>query len=129
MKKDKISLAIIMALFFLGFVAVVKSLSAQEIKPVKTDKIRRLSDEERMKLGNQLCKVHGEELQLDVVPIRWGLIRFDEAYYKVWETEFPHSNRSYLGGCVVEEVTKAEVLYCSKCRKAESLWQKEHGMK
>jgi hypothetical protein len=129
MKKDKISLAIIAALLFLGFVAIARSLSAQEINPMKPDKIRRLSSEERVKLGNAVCELHGEELQLDVVPIQYGLIRFDEAYYKVLQTEFPHSTKYYLGGCVVEEAKKAEVLYCSECRKAESLWQKEHRKK
>ncbi len=127
MKKDKISIAIIAALIFLGFVAIAKGLSAPEVKPVKKEKIRRLSQEDREKLGNQLCEVHGEELKLDVVPISYGLIRFPESYYKAWESQFPHSNKDFLGGCVIEKETKAEVLYCSKCREAESTWQKEHG--
>ena len=129
MKKDKISLVIIAALIFLCFVALAKSLSAQEIKSAKKDKIRRLSQEEREKLGNQLCEVHGEELKLDVVPIRYGLIRFEESYYKAWEAQFPHSNRHFLGGCVVEEENQAEVLFCSKCRDAEKRWQTEHAKK
>lgn len=127
MKKDKISIAIIAALIFLCLVALAKSLSAQEINPAKRDKIRRLSQEEREKLGNKLCEVHGEELQLDVIPISYGLIRYQQTYYKAREAQFPHSNLEYLGGCEVEAENKAEVLYCSKCREAETLWIKEHG--
>jgi hypothetical protein len=126
MRRDKVSLVIIAALIFLCIVALAKSLSAQQSNSVKQDKVHRLTAEERRELGNKLCEVHGEELKLDTVPIHYGLIRFKPDYSKARETQFPHANSSLLGGCVVREETKAEVLYCTKCREAESAWRREH---
>jgi hypothetical protein len=126
MKRDKVSLVIIAALIFLCFVALAKSLSAQQNKPIKGGKIQRLSSEERMLLGTKLCEVHSEELKLDVVPIHYGLIRLKADYIKARETQFPQANSSLLGGCIVMDVTKAEVLYCTRCREAESAWRNIH---
>ncbi len=94
-------------------------------KALQGEKIRRMTRQEKAMVGDK-CKVHGEKLKLDVVPILYGKLMIDEDYMHAQEKQFPNANTRFLGGCIVEETTEAEVLYCPKCRDAEAQWQKEH---
>ncbi|MFL6229055.1 MAG: energy transducer TonB [Pyrinomonadaceae bacterium] len=93
-------------------------------------------------LPRKYCRVHGELLRKDEVEIRYGLLGFAPGYEKAEEKLFPNANFFVGGGCVIEtEVDpctgeerqsspqRAEVLYCPKCRLAESLWHRKHPLK
>jgi len=85
------------------------------------------------------CKRHGEELQKDKVEIIYGLVGFRKGYLEAEEKFFPNANSKVFGGCVITEEVScdgtrvqaspkyAEVLYCSKCRKARSEWSRKHS--
>jgi hypothetical protein len=74
-------------------------------------------------ISNRKCEVHGVVLQKDVVPLDYGLIGFDFKEAKARRSLFPHSRFNLNGGCVVDRYTRAEVLYCDQCRKAERGWK------
>lgn len=77
------------------------------------DPVKRLSGEEKRK--TPYCSIHGEKLRLDVVPIEYGLVmKADDA-----SAEYPNAHWIYYGGCVADCYKKAEVRYCSECRKAD----------
>ena len=114
--------------YLLPFVLLlmVFSVSASWSQTAKTgEKIRPLSKQEKSRIGER-CPVHGEKLKLDIVPIIYGKLLVDEDYLDAEKTQFPNANTRFLGGSVVKEETKAEVLYCPKCREAEAKWNKEH---
>jgi hypothetical protein len=81
------------------------------------------------KIPVEKCEAHGEILQLDIISVSYGLVAFDpKSYEEYWDARhrlFPHSNLWMNGGCV-EGPERAEVLYCQKCRDAETKWQREH---
>lgn len=82
------------------------------------------------KIPVEKCEVHGEILQLDIIPVSYGLsVPVDpKSYQEYWDARlhlFPHSNLTMDGGCI-EGPERAEVLYCQKCRDAEAKWQREH---
>src|SRR5215813_9141000 len=110
----------------LFLILIVFSVSASLPQNAENqEKIRHLSKEEKARIGDK-CKVHGEKLKLDLVPILYGKLTVDADYIKAAETQFPNANTRFFGGSVVKEETKAEVLYCPKCREAEMRWNKEH---
>ena len=78
--------------------------------------------------GKTRCEVHGDLLHKDKVEIAYGLVGFKVGYIEAQEKLFPNSNKLYYGGCVItdESPKYAEVLYCPKCRRAESKWSKAH---
>jgi hypothetical protein len=82
--------------------------------------------------GASVCEVHHEVLIKDKILIAYGFMSFsyDRAAYEAEKPKlFPHANSYYLGGCVINwdsSPQSAEVLYCQKCRAAESIWLKEH---
>ena len=82
--------------------------------------------------GASSCEIHSEVLIKDKLRIGYGLMGYlydYEAYQKVKPELFPHASSSYGGGCVIEPDSPeyAEVLYCQKCRAAESAWMKENS--
>jgi hypothetical protein len=114
--------------YLLPFVLLlmVFSVSASWSQTAKQgEKIRPLSKQEKARIGER-CPVHGEKLKLDTVPILYGILMIDEDYLEAEKTLFPNANTRVFGGDLVQEETKAEVLYCPKCREAEAKWNKEH---
>jgi hypothetical protein len=82
--------------------------------------------------GSASCEVHHEALIKDKLRIAYGLIGFlydYEAYVKDAPKLFPHAKSFYGGGCLIEQYSPEyiEVLYCQKCRAAESVWVKENS--
>jgi len=74
----------------------------------------------------QYCVVHGIELNRDVVPIVYGLVRLNSNEIRAREDLFPNARSSVSGGCIVEDESEMRVNYCSECRKAEAEWKHEH---
>jgi hypothetical protein len=64
------------------------------------------------------CHVHGTELQLDLVPIVYGLPALGEEM----QERFPHARTHVLGGCIVQLEKLALVRYCPLCRAALRDW-------
>ncbi len=82
--------------------------------------------------GVYYCSVHNEELQEDIVPIRYGLPLAREGYEGAWASEmaeFPNAYTHDLGGCVVRPDSPKErrVLYCASCRKRCEKWFQERA--
>lgn len=84
------------------------------------------------------CEVHGELFKKDKVAIIYGLTVFPKGYLEAKEKLFPHSNTEEYGGCVVEmdgssgrqiSPKYAEILYCQKCRIAETNWVRKNRNK
>jgi TonB family protein len=100
------------------------------------------------RIPEERCPLHDEAMQLDTVPIIYGLPPATSKYAKVdvisffrgvWDglthretyeeaslKKFPNSNMTIGGGCIVGDERKAEVLYCPKCRAVEMNWRKSH---
>jgi TonB family protein len=100
------------------------------------------------RIPEQKCLLHNEVMQLDIVPIEYGLpparieyakvdvisffrgtwddLTHRESYREASFKKFPNSNMTAGGGCIVGEEQKAEVLYCPKCRAVEMKWRKSH---
>ena len=78
------------------------------------------------KAGKDRCEVHGVALERDKVKIVYGLIEFKAGYIEAKRRLFPNSNTVYFGGCVITDDSPkyAEVLYCRRCREAETEWGK-----
>lgn len=84
------------------------------------------------KIKVEECQLHHQMMEVDIVPIAYGLPNFDSEDYKEYEKAeeelFPNSNFTSFGGCVDYGTKKEEVLYCLKCREAESKWRKKHHL-
>ncbi len=80
--------------------------------------------------GSSKCAIHGEALQGDLVPLRYGLIRFTREYLEAQLRLFPNARSFMLGGCRLppnpQKLTK--VSYCAKCREAQAAWAAENPM-
>ena len=74
--------------------------------------------------GQERCQIHHEVLSKNKVQIAYGLFLFDDGFLEIQKNRFPNANSVFFGGCVVEYAKYAEVLYCQKCRDAESEWSK-----
>jgi hypothetical protein len=68
------------------------------------------------------CHVHGTELQLDLVPIVYGLPAFGEEYWEMQE-RLPSAQAHVLGGCTVQLEKLALVRYCPVCRVGLRAWE------
>lgn len=112
-----------------GFEASVKQIfvTPEQYQPINIklslrkcpDPVIRLSKEEKSK--RQICPVHNKALRLGIVPVVYGLVVVPDV-----ASNFPNAHSVYYGGCIIGCYDKAEVLYCSMCRKAESKWNDEH---
>lgn len=73
------------------------------------------------------CKVHGEKLREDSVPIIYGMPIYDPKYGEARGKYFPNGNSKVAGGCEVWKgmPEKVQVRYCQKCRDAEVKWLKK----
>ncbi len=77
-------------------------------------------------VGKRTCEVHGQPLEDDEVPLRYGLIRFTDEYRKAEQKLFPNANSFKLAGCRVDEAKSkktARTKFCSLCRLSEKEWQ------
>ncbi len=76
------------------------------------------------------CAIHKEVLVGDLVPLRYGLIRFTREYMEAQSRQFPNARAFMLGGCMLtpDPPTKTEVYYCPKCREAHAAWASENAM-
>lgn len=77
------------------------------------------------------CQLHHEWMKVGDVPIVYGLLRSQKAYWKAQKKFFPNADLYWPGGCsITDESPKSKkVLYCEACRKAEAEWQKKHSKK
>lgn len=82
----------------------------------------------------QRCEVHGVLLRRDKVDIVYGLLRYKPGYWRAQQRHFPNANSWVGGGCGIVEIVNpctgetfhtkyAEVLYCPRCRRAETRWR------
>jgi len=82
------------------------------------------------------CEIHGEDLILEIVPIRYGVQRgviigspeevVAREYWDALETRFPHGSEYVRFGCVVGSEKRAEVMICQSCREARRTWFETH---
>jgi hypothetical protein len=75
-----------------------------------------------------LCPVHKERLQVEPVPIAYGLIRHPLEYYQARKELFPLANAVIEGGCIVGSAKVQSSPYCEGCRKALANWARETGL-
>lgn len=67
------------------------------------------------------CHVHANILEEDKVRVSYGLPVEDYIEEDARRNLFPNSNKRVFGGCIVfEDFKEATVLYCPRCRAAES---------
>jgi hypothetical protein len=74
------------------------------------------------------CPVHRQMLQVEPVPIVYGLIRHPLEYYRACKESFPLANAVIEGGCIVGSDKFQARPYCEGCRKALARWAKETGL-
>jgi hypothetical protein len=75
------------------------------------------------------CEVHGQLLEEDEVPLRYGLFRFTEEYRKAQKELFPNANSFKLAGCRIDEANNKKTTitkYCSVCRQNEKEWRSKN---
>ena len=65
--------------------------------------------------NDKTCPKHGDELLQDIVPV----IPANPSWLVTQRTQFPFANSRCHIYPAPNSVTKAKVLYCPKCRKAE----------
>ena len=82
----------------------------------------------RYQLKN-ICKIHHCELELDTIPIIYGLLEPSEkmqGLFNAIDSIFPNAHMFALGGCVVREhIRYEEVLFCPVCRLHRRDWLKD----
>ena len=83
------------------------------------------------KKGQEFCEIHHVSLKLDTVKILYGLPinDFDNSYHEAKDKLFPNSNLIFEGGCMSDCYSKAEVLFCYKCRLNERLFTQKKKKK
>ncbi|MBT3375572.1 MAG: hypothetical protein HN742_02475 [Lentisphaerae bacterium] len=69
------------------------------------------------------CPVHGGALLLDVVSVRYGLIRVPREQAEAERKHFPCARTEALGGCLRRPWQEALVLYCPECRRTKGEWR------
>lgn len=75
------------------------------------------------------CPVHHELLQVESVPIVYGLIRHPLEYYRAYKESFPLANAVIEGGCIVGSDKFQARPYCEGCRKALARWARGTGLR
>lgn len=73
---------------------------------------------------NEICKVHGTQMEMRPVPISYGLPILDYDRKDARQRLFPNSRRFMLGGCVIGDDRESLELVCAKCREAEDDWER-----
>lgn len=74
----------------------------------------------------KLCDLHREELKAGSAGISYGFVMKNEDVAEAKRRLFPNACSRVLGGCMIEDETEAEVLYCDSCRRAETEWKDEN---
>lgn len=75
------------------------------------------------------CHVHEERLQVELVPIVYGLIRHSMDYSRDCKALFPFANAVVEGGCFAGAQRFRRQVYCAGCRRALARWAAETGIK
>lgn len=74
------------------------------------------------------CEVHNLPLKKGKASISYGLPIIDKILMEAERKLFPNSKEAVWGGCTAGPLDRrAEVLFCSECRKAEKRWRKKNG--
>ena len=70
------------------------------------------------------CEVHMTELVEGPIPVRYGLIRWSEAFQRASRALFPNANSTVPGGCIMGPSSPKEArgTFCTRCREAEREW-------
>jgi len=70
------------------------------------------------------CEVHMTELVEGPIPVRYGLIRWSEAFQRASRALFPNANSTVPGGCIMGPSSPKEArgTFCARCREAEREW-------
>ncbi|CAN5401378.1 hypothetical protein BH10PLA2_BH10PLA2_04650 [soil metagenome] len=88
--------------------------------------------EEDLTIPGGVCEVHHIPLLIDKVRINYGKQAFNSREEADRAKHFPNAKSSVSGGgCVITETSKltARVSYCPECRKAETNWLRENGLR
>lgn len=75
-----------------------------------------------------VCPVHRQLLQVEPVPIVYGLIRHPLEYYRTCKELFPLANAVIEGGCFVGTDKFQARPYCEECRRALARWARQTGL-
>jgi hypothetical protein len=75
------------------------------------------------------CPVHQELLEVEPVPIVYGLMRHPLEYYQAAKELFPLANAIIEGGCIVGSQKMQPRPYCPGCRRALAKWARETGLR
>jgi len=69
------------------------------------------------------CEIHGLELKLQTVGVRYGMPDPGDPYSEVRRKYFPNSIMFVEGGCCEGSIGyEARALVCERCRKVEERW-------
>ncbi|WP_137936506.1 hypothetical protein [Chitinivorax sp. B] len=68
------------------------------------------------------CPIHQQSLKTGLALIRYGLIRFSEAYRTARDEQFQNSCFYTMGGCGLGTRLVQQVQYCDQCRNAHLMW-------
>jgi hypothetical protein len=73
------------------------------------------------------CPVHACGLEVEAVPVVYGLVRWGGDYITAEKERFPLANAVVLGGCFVGSQRTELIVFCPECRKALAAWATETG--
>ncbi|MDR3200269.1 MAG: hypothetical protein LBT68_02310, partial [Spirochaetales bacterium] len=68
--------------------------------------------------GENICAVHGVEMESEKVKMRYGFYSGDFKYEMVRNAYFPHSDDPVLGGCLLGTPFVIDKLVCRLCNEA-----------
>jgi hypothetical protein len=77
-------------------------------------------------LRGKTCQVHGLALEEVIVPIRYGMISFDDELLAAMGNSFPNATDPFRAGCVEDAYTHVRVKHCVRCVEAKRAWLVAH---
>ncbi len=99
-------------------------------KDIKVPKVIRVRQDDKVIYDQEICELHGTQMEYKTVRIAYGLIRPKpgEPSGEDEKRLFPHRREISFGGCCVEpDSPKTEkVFVCGQCKAAYENWKKEH---
>jgi hypothetical protein len=77
-----------------------------------------------------ICTIHHIQMQKKRVPIYFGLLVFEDAYYSAELAHFPNAQEHVNGGCEVDscspEAGTFKIRLSQKCKRAQRQWAIAH---